>query len=215
MDYEVARARMVKEQLIRHGITDEHVLRAMSIVPRHYFIDQGFWPRAYGDYPLPIGNNQTISQPYIVALMCQELALPGTGEKVLEVGTGSGYQTAVLAIMGQRVYTIERHQGLFDNAQRILNGLGVTGVTFRVGDGTLGWEEEAPFEGIVVTAGAPDIPDGLVDQLAVGGRLVIPVGDRDNQRLIVVEKGEKIIEKRDAGGCLFVPLVGERGWEGE
>jgi len=207
---------MVKEQLIRRGITDEGVLRAMSIVPRHHFVDQGFRPRAYGDYPLPIGNNQTISQPYIVALMCQELTIPGNGgKKILEIGTGSGYQTAVLAVMGARLYTIERHRELSDNARSILDSLGITGVTFRVGDGTLGWVEEAPFDGIVVTAGAPDIPGGLVDQLEVGGRMVIPVGNREGQRLVVVEKGKGIIEKRDAGGCLFVPLVGERGWEGE
>jgi protein-L-isoaspartate(D-aspartate) O-methyltransferase len=212
LDYPVARARMVKEQLLMRGVTDERVLRAMSIVPRHLFVDQGFWPRAYSDHPLPIGEKQTISQPYIVGMMCQELG-PGDSARVLEIGTGSGYQTAVLAVMGVTVYTIERFEDLSKHAQRILKKLGIGGINFKIADGTVGWVEEAPFDRIIVTAGSPSVPDELVDQLAIGGRLVIPVGDRNAQRLTVIEKGEKYLEKRDAGDCAFVPLVGRKGWQ--
>lgn len=206
---------MVKEQLIDNGIADERVLKAMSIVPRHVFVDQGFWPRAYGNHPLPIGSGQTISQPYIIAVMCQELALPEKGGKVLEIGTGSGYQTAILSLMGNTVYTVERLQDLSDRARKVLGKLGIADVSFKVGDGTAGWEEEAPFDGIVVSAGAPEIPDELVTQLKSGGRLVIPVGSRETQQLTVVEKRGKIIEKRDRGLCVFVPLIGRKGWTGE
>ncbi len=214
MDYEVARARMVKEQLIHRGIKDERVLKAMGTVPRHLFIDEAFWPRAYGDHPLPIGHDQTISQPYIVALFCQELKAREE-EKVLEIGTGSGYQTAILAVMGYRVYTIERYGALSKKALKILKKLGISSVTCKVGDGSIGWEEESPFEGIVVTAGAPAVPEHLIEQLSFGGRIVIPVGDRVSQRLQVIEKGEKIIEKRDVCGCTFVPLIGKQGWMNE
>ncbi len=214
MDYEVARIRMVKEQLIRRGITNERVLKAMTALPRHRFIDQAFWPRAYGDHPLPIGESQTISQPYIVALICQELN-PPEGSTVLEIGTGSGYQSAVLAFMGCTVFTVERHEALSRKAREIIKSLGISSVRFKVGDGSLGWPESAPFGSICVTAGAPEVPERLMDQLEVGGRLVLPVGDRVTQRLTVIEKGEKIIEKRDVCGCTFVPLVGEQGWEHE
>ena len=212
MDYEVARARMVKEQLIKRGIKDERVLKAMGTVPRHLFIDEAFWPRAYGDHPLPIGHDQTISQPYIVALICQELVFKEEG-KVLEIGTGSGYHSAILAVMGYRVYTIERYSALSKKAMKIIKKLGISSVEFKVGDGSMGWKEESPFDGIVVTAGAPTVPENLIKQLNTGGRIVIPVGDRVSQCLKVVEKSEKIIEKRDVCGCTFVPLIGEQGWK--
>jgi len=205
---------MVKEQLIRRGIKDERVLKAMGTVPRHLFIDEAFWPRAYGDHPLPIGQDQTISQPYIVALICQELGDRKEG-KVLEIGTGSGYQSAILAVMGFRVCTIERYGALSKKAVKIIKKLGISSVEFKVGDGSIGWKEESPFDGIVVTAGAPAVPENLIEQLNIGGRIVIPVGDRVSQRLQVVEKGEKIIEKRDVCGCTFVPLIGEKGWGNE
>lgn len=205
---------MVKEQLIRRGITDERVLSAMGSVPRHMFVAEAFYPRAYGDHPLPIGHDQTISQPYIVALMSQELA-PAEGARILEIGTGSGYQGAVLAMMGCSVYTIERIGELSKRAQDITGRLKIEGIHFIVGDGSKGWPEEAPFDGIVVTAGAPALPKDLSGQLTEGGRMVIPVGDRAGQRLLVVEKGEGVIEKRDVCGCSFVPLIGSNGWSGE
>ena len=214
MDYEVARARMVKEQLIKRGINDERVLMAIGSVPRHIFLDQAFWPRAYGDHPLPIGHNQTISQPYIVALMCQELKLE-EGKKILEIGTGSGYQSAVLAVMGFSVYTIERYGELSARAQDIIKRLEIPGVHFKVGDGSIGWKEESPFDGIIVTAGAPAVPEDLMEQVITGGKIIIPVGDRVSQRMQIIEKGEKIIEKRDICGCTFVPLVGKQGWDYE
>ena len=214
IDYEVARARMVKEQLINRGITDEQVLRAMGSVPRHLFVDQAFWPRAYFDHPLPIGHEQTISQPYIVALMTQELEVT-EGAKVLEIGTGSGYQTAVLAVLGCSVFTVERVKELTQKATNTLQRLGITNVCFRVGDGSLGWEENAPYNGIIVTAGAPVLPDNLLAQLAINGKLVIPIGSKYFQRLIKVIKGENMIEKRDICGCAFVPLVGKNAWNHE
>jgi protein-L-isoaspartate(D-aspartate) O-methyltransferase len=202
---------MVKEQLINRGITDDRVLKAMGTVPRHLFIDQAFWPRAYGDHPLPSGNNQTISQPYMVALMSQELKLP-EGKKVLEIGTGSGYQAAILAVMGYEVYTIERYEELTQKAKNSMKKLSILTVHFKVGDGSVGWNEESPFDGIIVTAGAPSVPDELIAQLSVGGRVIIPVGGKDIQRLVTIEKGEKLIEKWDICGCAFVPLVGHCGW---
>ncbi|MFC1489648.1 protein-L-isoaspartate(D-aspartate) O-methyltransferase [Candidatus Latescibacterota bacterium] len=214
MDYEVARARMLKEQLIKRGIVDQRVITAMGSVPRHLFVDQAFWPRAYGDYPLPIGNDQTISQPYIVALMSQELGV-SKGSRILEIGTGSGYQGAVLAMMGCSVFTIERHAELSQKAEALIKNLGISGVKFKVGDGTLGWAEESPYDGIIVTAGAPAVPQDLIAQLNVGGKLIIPVGDRDSQRMQIIEKGENIIEKREITGCTFVPLVGKKGWNNE
>ena len=209
MDYAVARTRMVREQLIDRGITDEQVLRAMGTVPRHLFVDEGFLPRAYSDHPLPIGNNQTISQPYIVGLMSQSLTV-ADGCAVLEVGTGSGYQAAVLAAMGYTVYTIERYSDLSKGAAAVIRRLGLRNVHFRVGDGSLGWTEYAPYGGIVVTAGAPAVPEALMAQLATGGSIVIPVGGRDQQRLLKITKGEGMIEKQDICLCTFVPLVGEQ-----
>ena len=211
IDYQVARSRMVKEQLISRGITDERVLQAMSIIPRHLFIDQAFLPRAYGDSPLPIGCDQTISQPYIVATMTQEIGIKGD-DKILEIGTGSGYQTAILSFLGARVYTIERNEELSKQAETVIRNLNIKNVRFKIGDGSIGWEKHAPYDGIIVTAGAPDIPDELMEQLAVGGTIVIPVGKRDTQRLIRVTKGENIIEKHEMLACSFVPLLGKQGW---
>ncbi len=205
---------MVNEQLAARGISDERVLRAMGVVPRHMFVDQAFWPRAYGDYPLPIGDDQTISQPYIVALMTESLEV-AEGDRILEIGTGSGYQTAILAVIAESVYTVERHKDLSRSARSVLRSLGVKNVSYKIDDGTLGWSEKGPFDGIIVTAGSPDIPDTLLDQLKTGGRLVIPVGDKTSQRLIKIVKGTSMIEKHDICGCTFVPLVGERGWEGQ
>ncbi len=210
-DYEIARARMVKEQVIKRGITDSPSLRAMRLVPRHLFVDPAFLPRAYSDHPLPIGYDQTISQPYIVALMSQELALTGS-EKVLEIGTGSGYQATILAVIGCSVYTIERIPELSERAAEVIRSLGLKNVFFRVGDGSLGWKEKAPFDRIIVTAGAPAVPELLLEQLAPQGRIVIPVGGRAAQQLLIVIRDGNSIEKRYVAGCSFVPLIGEMGW---
>lgn len=210
-DYEVARSRMVKEQVVRRGITDELVLKAMRAVPRHQFMDQAFWPRAYSDHPLPIGHDQTISQPYIVALMTHELGLTGK-EKVLEIGTGSGYQASVLAVIGCTVYSIERIPELSRRANEILRLLGLKNVFLRVGDGTMGWKEKAPFDRIIVTAGAPALPEVLLEQLAPQGRIVIPVGSKAAQQLLIITRQDNTLEKRYVTGCNFVPLIGEFGW---
>jgi protein-L-isoaspartate(D-aspartate) O-methyltransferase len=205
---------MVKEQVERRGITDVRVLEAMRKVPRHLFVDPVLAGRAYEDSPLPIGEGQTISQPYMVAVMTAALALQG-GERVLEIGTGSGYQAAVLAELASQVYSIERIPALADRAQKILSRLGYDNVTVRVGDGSLGWPEAAPFGAIVVTAGAPSVPPPLVEQLQVGGRLLIPVGSPQAQTLRRVVRKEEGIEQEELVGCIFVRLVGEHGWQGE
>ncbi len=211
-DYTPARRQMVEKQLKARHITDHRVLTAMDEVPRHLFVKPGLQAEAYDDYPLPIGHGQTISQPYMVAVMTELLKLEGH-ERVLEVGTGSGYQAAVLTRLCKWVYTIEAVEALSIDAQRILMECGYDNVSLRVGDGSLGWPEEAPFDAIVVTAGAPDVPDTLVRQLIPGGRLVIPVGDRFSQtlyRVIVTETGT-VVERHT--GCRFVDLVGEFGWK--
>jgi protein-L-isoaspartate(D-aspartate) O-methyltransferase len=210
-DYGIARTRMVKEQVTGRGITNEDVLKAMRVVPRHLFVDQAFLPRAYSDHPLPIGHEQTISQPYIVALMTSELELTGK-ERVLEIGTGSGYQAAILSVMGCTVYTVERIPELSGLAAELIRNLGYKDVFFKVGDGSLGWKEKSPFDRIIVTAGAPSVPSVLLDQLASRGRIVIPVGNKSTQQLLILTKYEKTIEKRFTAGCTFVPLVGELGW---
>jgi protein-L-isoaspartate(D-aspartate) O-methyltransferase len=210
--FAIARERMVREQIEARGIKDPRVLAAMRKVPRHLFIDEALWPQAYNDYPLPIGEGQTISQPYIVALMTSALELKGD-EKVLEIGTGSGYQTAILAELAKSVFTIERVDDLMLKAKKILDRLGYFNVAYKTGDGTLGWPEMAPFQGIIVTAAAPDIPLPYLEQLDVGGRIVIPIGDRWAQMLYKVTKlpnGE--FKKENLGGCRFVPLIGEYGW---
>jgi len=210
--YETSRARMVEEQLAHRGITDEKVLAAMRRVPRHLFVEEPLRDRAHGDHPLPIGEEQTISQPYIVGLMTQLLELRGQ-EKILEVGTGSGYQTAVLAELARRVCSIERLPRLAERARSLLEQLGYDNVWVRVGSGTLGWPDEAPFDRILVTAGGPSVPPPLFQQLAEGGRMVVPVGDVANQTLTVVEKIRGEMKTSPCGDCKFVKLVGKYAWE--
>ncbi|MGB9698256.1 MAG: protein-L-isoaspartate(D-aspartate) O-methyltransferase [Thermodesulfobacteriota bacterium] len=213
-DFEKERLAMVEEQLKRRGIRDGRVLEAMSKVPRHTFVPEAHRGAAYEDRPLPIGEGQTISQPYMVAVMTQSLELKGE-ERVLEIGTGSGYQTAILAELAKEVCTIERIPLLLERAQSTLQRLGYENIFFKVGDGTKGWPEKAPFEGIIVTAGAPEIPQTLLAQLADGGRLVIPVGPRYTQTLYKVTRRGKNYKEEDITGCVFVPLLGEYGWKEE
>ncbi|MDD5174104.1 MAG: protein-L-isoaspartate(D-aspartate) O-methyltransferase [Candidatus Omnitrophica bacterium] len=212
IDFDKLRAAMVTGQLISRNISDSKVLETFRRVPRHEFVPEDLRPSAYNDYPLPIGENQTISQPYMVALMTESLKLKGAG-RVLEVGTGSGYQAAILGEMSGEVYSVERFKELADRASRVLSSLGYKNIHIKVGDGTLGWSEFAPYDGIVVTAGAPAIPESLVKQLKDGGRLVIPV---DNgvfgQTLKSVERTGRTTRTSDICACKFVPLVGKEGW---
>jgi protein-L-isoaspartate(D-aspartate) O-methyltransferase len=210
--YRVARERMVETQIKARGIKDERVLKAMLKVPRHLFVPSSLRDQAYGDFPLPIGEGQTISQPYIVALMTEALELKGK-ERVLEIGTGSGYQTAILAELATWVYTIEKYSILQEKAKAILFELGYKNISFKIGDGTLGWQEAAPFDAIIVTAAAPQIPLPLIEQLAEGGRIVIPVGDEFSQVLVKgIKKGETLHTK-SLEPVRFVKLVGEYGFK--
>jgi len=211
IDDERARLKMVDEQLAARGIKDRPVLSAMGRVPRHLFVEEALRDSAYGDHALPIGEQQTISQPYMVALMTETLALKGT-ERVLEIGTGSGYQTAVLAELAAQVYSVERIDSLAVKARRLLTTLGYRNVQIKVFDGTYGWKEEAPFDAILVTAGSPEIPMPLTEQLKEGGRMVIPVGERTTQVLKKVTKTPAGIEVTALTGCVFVPLIGGHGW---
>ncbi len=206
-----ARERMVREQLAARGIRDERVLAAFRRVPREIFVPEEERDRAYEDRPLGIGFEQTISQPYMVACMTEALELRG-GEKVLEVGTGSGYQTAILAALGADVWTIERIEALSACARGNLERAGFAGAHFRVGDGTLGWPEEAPFDRAIVTAGAPSLPVALVSQLRAGGSMVIPVGDEMEQELFLVRREGGRVTKKRICGCVFVKLLGKEGW---
>jgi protein-L-isoaspartate(D-aspartate) O-methyltransferase len=206
------RQRMVDEQLVARGITDERVLAAMRRLPRQLFVQEALRERAYGDHALPIGEEQTISQPYIVALMSSLLELSGR-EKVLEVGTGSGYQAAVLGVLARRVCSIERLPRLAERARATLESLGIDNVWIRVGNGTLGWPDEAPFDRIVVTAGGPAVPPPLFAQLAEGGRMVLPIGDLESQTLTVVDNAGGRMRTRPHGECKFVRLVGKYAWE--
>jgi protein-L-isoaspartate(D-aspartate) O-methyltransferase len=192
------------------GITDSQILRAMTTVDRHVFVPEPFTSRAYEDSALPIGKNQTISQPYTVAFMTQALGVR-SGDRILEVGTGSGYQAAVLAVMGARVYSIERNLDLLASARKILDRLDYR-VATKGGDGTVGWNEFAPFDGIIVTAGAPDVPAPLLKQLKEGAKLVIPVGSRETQSLLVVVRQGDTYSRREIEGFKFVPLIGKMGW---
>ena len=210
-EYQAARRKMVDQQLRPRGITDERVLEAMGKIPRHRFVPEKSRFEAYEDYPLPIGHGQTISQPYIVALMTQALKLTGT-EKTLEIGTGSGYQTAILAELSRSVHSVERIHSLVETAEMLLKELGYQNVFCKAYDGTLGWPEEAPFGAIMVTAAGPKVPKPLIDQLADGGRLVIPVGSRSDQDLIRLTKREGRVDRENLGGCRFVDLVGVHGW---
>lgn len=212
MDYAVARQRMVAEQLVRRGITHQGVLYAMAKVHRHLFVEEAFWGRAYGDYSLPIGEKQTISQPFMVALMTELLELK-KDQRVLEIGTGSGYQTAILAELGAKVYSIERNRRLASRARYRLESLGYHHTWTRVGDGSIGWKDKAPFDAIIVSAGAPSIPQCLAEQLADGGRLVLPVGQPWNQALKKGTKRGTTVRWTDLGNCTFVKLIGEQGWD--
>lgn len=204
---------MVDRQIIARGITDPLVVQAMNEVPRHLFVSEALVDSAYGDFPLPIGEGQTISQPYIIAEMTQSLDLKGS-ERVLEIGTGSGYQAAILAKMVYRVYTIERNHPLFLQTRTLFDRLRLHNIVTRYSDGTQGWKEESPFDAIIVTAGGNQIPTPLVEQLAPGGRLVMPVGGHFSQELVKLTKTDTGIKKENLGGCRFVKLIGQHGWNG-
>ena len=214
LKYERMREKMVEKQIAARGITDPYVLGAMRKVPRHLFVSEALMDQAYGDFPLPIGEQQTISQPYIVAEMTQALQL-GKDDRVLEIGTGSGYQAAILAEIAFRVYTIERIHSIFVKTRRLFDKLRYHNIVTKYSDGTSGWTDESPFDAIIITAGAPEIPEVLVNQLSVGGRMVLPVGDQYSQDLIRLYKDEDGIHKISMGGCRFVKLIGEHGWRNQ
>ncbi len=206
------RQRMVADQLVARGIRDKRVLAAFSKVPRHLFVPEDQRPHSYEDHPCSIGAGQTISQPYIVALMTEQLQLK-PGSKVLEIGTGSGYQTAILAELASRVYSIERFPDLADRAAKVLSELGCANLEIRVGDGTNGWSEQAPFDNILAAAAAPVLPEPLLLQLADGGRMVIPIGSQKDQVLTLVTRTGGRIQAFDVCPCAFVPLIGAHGWK--
>jgi protein-L-isoaspartate(D-aspartate) O-methyltransferase len=212
INYEKERIRMVDEQIAGRGVKDERVLAVMRKLPRHEFLPEAIRGNSYSDNALPLGEGQTMSQPYMVALMTESLRLKGS-ERVLEIGTGSGYQAAVLAEMGEKVYTVERIKTLADKARTTLDRLGYKSVAIKVYDGTYGWKEMAPFDAIIVTAGSPDIPAPLVEQLKEGGRMSIPVGDRYGQQLITVVKTAEGVTTERSIPCVFVPLIGNQGWK--
>ena len=212
MDYANLKKQMVDSQLIPRGIKNKKVLNAFLQVDRYEFVPADLCKSAYEDCPLPIGEGQTISQPFMVALMTEQLRLTGC-ERVLEIGTGSGYQTAILASIAKEIYSVERINVLANRAKSVLARLGFTNVKIKTDDGTLGWSENAPYDAIIVTAGAPKIPQGYIEQLKVGGRLVIPVGGRLGQVLTCVEKRKDDINALEVCGCVFVPLLGEEGWK--
>jgi protein-L-isoaspartate(D-aspartate) O-methyltransferase len=215
INLENARKRMIESQIKARGINDSRLIDAMLKVPRHFFVEEAMAAQAYSDTALPIGEKQTISQPYMVALMMEMLQLTGS-EKVLEIGTGSGYQTAILARLAARVYTIERIRPLALKARRALDSLGILNINMRIEDGTAGWEAEAPFDAIIVSAGAPDVPRQLIDQLGIGGRLVIPVGTLSEQVLARIIKGvDSSITREDFVNCRFVRLIGQFGWNSD
>lgn len=212
VEYEKARKIMVERQLIGRGIRDRRVLEAMARVPRHLFIPEELRELAYADQPLPIDRNQTISQPYIVALMTEALDLSGD-DIVLEIGTGSGYQAAILAEISKMVYTVEKYPELLEKSSTILQAGGYNNIVSKIDDGTMGWPEYKPYDAIIVTAGAPHVPQPLFDQLAERGRLLIPVGDSASQELLKLTRGENGYSQQRLGGCRFVPLRGEHGWQ--
>jgi protein-L-isoaspartate(D-aspartate) O-methyltransferase len=210
--YERQREKMVRQQIAARAVTDPEVLAAVRKVPRHLFVSEALRDQAYGDYPLPIGEQQTISQPYIVAEMTQVLEL-NQDDRVLEIGTGSGYQAAILAELVYRVYTIERIRSLYVQARNLLDKLHYHNIVMRCSDGTSGWQDESPFDAIIVTAGAPDVPEKLLDQLAEGGRMVVPIGNQHSQDLIKYTKDKNGVHKSNLGGCRFVKLIGAHGWK--
>lgn len=199
------------DTLQQGGIRDTNVLSVMKSTPRHFFVSEALWPKAYGDHPLPIGENQTISQPLTVALMTQALELNGD-ERVLEIGTGSGYQAAVLSQLAYKVYTIERVRPLYLRTRKLFDDLRYFNIVTRYGDGTKGWQSEAPFDGIIVTAGAPVLPELLALQLAMGGRMIVPVGGAESQQMLRIVRTPEGFTKEDLGPCRFVKLIGENGW---
>lgn len=210
--FEIPRLRMVERLRDHYRIADQRVLAAMNSIPRHIFVSPALQSQAYKDNALPIAAGQTISQPFIVARMTELLGLTGK-ERVLEVGGGSGYQTAVLAGLVRKVYAVERIEVLAKGAQEKLRGIGVNNFSLRIADGTVGWPVYAPFDAILVAAGGPDVPAPLMDQLEIGGRLVVPVGaDRRNQDLVRVTRTTAGFERENCGPCAFVPLIGEHGW---
>ncbi len=211
INFDSERRRMVDEQLINRGVYDERVLAAMRKVPRHEFLPEALHAVAYSDSALPIGEGQTMSQPYMVALMTELLELKG-GDRVLEIGTGSGYQAAVLAELCAKVYTVERIKILAERARATLDRLGYRSVAIKVYDGTYGWKEMSPFDAILVTAGAPEIPQPLIEQLKEGGRMLVPVGERYSQQLLKIVKTPAGIAAERSIPCVFVPLIGAKGW---
>lgn len=203
---------MVETQIAGRGINGKSLLDAMRLVPRHLFVDDAFYAQAYADYPLPIGSNVTISQPYMVAAMIDAVRLTGS-ERVLEVGTGSGYQTAVLSVLAYKVFSVERISSLAAKARKCLDGLHASNVIIKTGDGTAGWLDNAPYDAIIVSAGSPDVPRALTEQLAPGGRLVIPVGGEFKQQLLRITKKDGVLQREELSACRFVKLVGKHGWQ--
>jgi protein-L-isoaspartate(D-aspartate) O-methyltransferase len=209
--YVAERQAMVDTQVRRRGIRDERVLEAMLQIPRHEFVLQSYRTQAYEDHPIPIGEDQTVSQPFIVAVSLQALALNRT-ESVLEIGTGSGYQTALLALLARTVYTVERHPSLAHIAEATLGRMGFTNIRFAVGDGSQGWRDYSPYDAILVSAAAPHVPQSLFEQLSGTGRMVIPVGTQHTQQLQLIRKGDGEYSTETLEGCRFVPLVGTEGF---
>ena len=212
--YAGQRRKMIEEQLLGRGIKDLSVMEVLSRVPRHLFVNSSLRHRAYGDFPLPIGDNQTISQPYIVGLMTEVLKLK-ENERVLEIGTGSGYQTAILAELASQIFTIERIKPLAKNTKLLLERLGYSNIVFKAFDGTYGWRDQSPFDAILISASTPDVPTALIQQLADKGRLVAPVGRRESQDLVVLQKNGSRVVRREIGSCKFVPLIGRFAWSEE
>ncbi len=208
-----SRRRMIEKQIIQRGITDKRIIDAISRIPRHLFVEEALQSQAYSDFPLPIGEGQTISQPYIVALMTDAMELKGD-ESVLEIGTGSGYQAAVLSLLAERVFSVERVSKLASRARKLFDEMGLSNILIKIGDGSLGWPEHSPFDAILVAAASPDIPKALIEQIVIGGRLVIPVGSAFSQELLkIVKKDDKTFVKTKLGQCRFVKLIGEHAWK--
>jgi len=209
---ESKKSSMIETQLKSRGISSSEVLRAMSVVPRHKFVSSEYSEAAYNDGPLSIGSGQTISQPYMVAMMTEALML-SKNDKVLEIGTGSGYQAAVLREITSNIYSVERISTLAEKAENLLTLLGYNDIKIMVGDGSLGWPEQAPFDAIIVTSGSPGVPETLMSQLNDGGRMIIPVGSRSSQRIIRIIRAGDNYNKEEMLSCIFVPLIGKYGWD--